>query len=197
MDKCIIHFEQVTREHLVELKDQESWKTLLNAAKIRKFKTVIELGKNLGESDIPAVKYHRKCRSLFTLKRDMQKSNSENDKTFLPASSNIRSSNRNSTSSQCRECEKLPFNCRFCQQTWTKRVKGTETKEKLNLCVELRADKLIKESSLLHNDPKIAALCTDDLIAKEAVYHKSCCRDFTRIVTAKKPGTIEEKTSKN
>ena len=172
MDKCIIQFEQVTEEHLVELKDRASWETLLNAAKIRKFKVVIEIDKNLGESDIPAAKYHRKCRSLFTLKRDLQKLNSENDKIFLSTTSNIRSSNRNSTSSQRRECEKLPFNCMFCQQT--KRVKGTETKEKLNLCVELRADKLIKEASLLHNDPRIAALCTDALLAKEAAYHKSC-----------------------
>ena len=143
-----------------------------------------------GESDIPAVKYDRKCRLLLTLKRDLQKLNSENDKTFLPTSSNIRSSNTNSTSSQHKECEKLPLNCTFCQQT--KRVKGTETKEKLNLCVELRADKLIKEASLLHNDPRIAALCTDDLIAKEAAHHKSCYRDFTRIVTANIPGIIEE-----
>ena len=78
----------------------------------------------------------------------------------------------------------------FCQQT--KRVKGTETKEKLNLCVELRADKLIKEASLLHSDPRIAALCTDDLTAKEAAYNKSCYQDFTRIVAANKPETIKE-----
>ena len=52
MDKCIICFEQVTKEHSVELKDQAS---LLNAAKIRKFKAVIEIQE---ESDIPAVKYH-------------------------------------------------------------------------------------------------------------------------------------------
>ena len=97
MDKCIIHFEQVTEEHLVELKDQALWETLLNAAKIRKFEPLIELDKNLGQSDIPAIKYHRKCRSLFTLKRDLQKLNSENDKTLLPTSSNIRSSNRNSS----------------------------------------------------------------------------------------------------
>ena len=38
MDKCIIHFEQVIKEHLVELKDRAS---LLNAEKIRKFKAVI------------------------------------------------------------------------------------------------------------------------------------------------------------
>ena len=169
MEKCIIHFEQAAEEHLVELKDRASWETLLNAAKIRKFKVVIEIDKNLGESDIPAAKYHRKCRSLFTLKRDLQKLNSENDKIFLSTTSNIRSSNRNSTSSQRRECKKLPLNWTFCQQT--KRVKGTDTKEKLNFCVQLRADKLIKEASLLHSDPRIVALCTDDLIAKEAAYH--------------------------
>ena len=55
-----------------------------------------------------------------------------------------------------------------CQQT--KRGKVTETKEKLNSCVELRADKLIKEASLMNNDPRIAALCADALIAKEAAY---------------------------
>ena len=62
----------------------------------------------------------------------------------------------------------------------------------LNLCVELIADKLIKEASLLHNDPRIAALCTDDLIAKQDAYHKSCYRNFTLIITVNNPGTIEE-----
>ena len=78
----------------------------------------------------------------------------------------------------------------FCQQA--KRVKGTETKENLNLYVKLTADKLIKEASLLHNDPKIVDFDTDDLIAKEAACHEICYRDFTGVVTAKKPGTIEE-----
>ena len=145
--------------------------------------------RNLGESDIPAVKYHQKYRSLFTLKRNMQKLNSQNDKGFLTTSSSNRSSNRNSTS-QRRECEKLSLNCMFCQQA--KRVKGTETKENLNLYVKLTADKLIKEASLLHNDPKIVDFDTDDLIAKEAACHEICYRDFTGVVTAKKPGTIEK-----
>ena len=51
---------------------------------------------------------------------------------------------------------------------------------------------MIKEASLLHNDPRIAALCTDDLIAEEVAYHKSCYWDFKRIVTANKQGTAEE-----
>ena len=45
MGKCIMHFEQVNEENLVELKDRASWETLLNAAKIRKFKAV-KLKKN-------------------------------------------------------------------------------------------------------------------------------------------------------
>ena len=57
---------------IVELKDRASWETLLNAAKIRKFKAVVEIAENLGESDIAAVKYHEKCCSLFTLKRELQ-----------------------------------------------------------------------------------------------------------------------------
>ena len=102
MDKCIIHFEQRTEERLVEFNDRALWETLLQAAKIRKFEAVIETGQNLRESDIQSVKYHRKCRSVFTLKRDLQKLNSKNDKTFLTTSSNIRSSNRNSISSKRR-----------------------------------------------------------------------------------------------
>ena len=54
----------------------------LNAANIRKFEAVTEIGKNLGESDISAVKDHRKCRLLFTLKRDLQKLNSKNNNFF-------------------------------------------------------------------------------------------------------------------
>ena len=78
----------------------------------------------------------------------------------------------------------------FCQHK--KCGKVTETKERLNLCVELRADKLIKEASLLNNDPRIAALSADALIAKEAAYHKSYYRDFTHIATANKPGIEED-----
>ena len=47
MDKCIIQFEQVTEEHLVELKDRASWETLLNAVKTGKFKAVIEIPRRI------------------------------------------------------------------------------------------------------------------------------------------------------
>ena len=51
------------------------------------------------------------------------------------------------------------------------------------MCLELRTDKVIPEASVLHDNERIAVLCTDALIAMEAVYQKTCYRDFTRTVT--------------
>ena len=112
-------------------------------------------GKNLGGSDIPVIKYHQKCRSLFRLKRDLQKLNSENDKTFSPTLSN----NRNNRVIEIllhlnEENHKISFTLHVLSTK--KGFKGTETKEKLNLCVKLRADKSIKE-----------ALCINDLTVNQ------------------------------
>ncbi|CAB3978709.1 Hypothetical predicted protein [Paramuricea clavata] len=38
-----------------------------------------------------------------------------------------------------------------------------------------------KKASLLRGDQRIAAITTDDLIAKEAKYHKTCYRNYTRV----------------
>ena len=58
---------------LVSLKDLESWKTLLNAAVIRNYEGILSISKTLNEGEIPRISYHRKCRSIFTLKRDLKK----------------------------------------------------------------------------------------------------------------------------
>ena len=58
---------------LVSLKDLESWKTLLNAAVIRNCEGILSISKTLNEGEIPRISYHRKCRSIFTLKRDLKK----------------------------------------------------------------------------------------------------------------------------
>ena len=65
--------------------------------------------------------------------------------------------------------------------TKAKPVWKTDTKEKLLSCAKLRADDSIRKASLLRGDQWIAAITTDDLIAKEAKYHKTCYRDYTRV----------------
>ena len=78
-----------------------------------------------------------------------------------------------------RDCGKLLPNCIFCNKT--KLVRKTDTKEKLLSCVELRVDDSIRKASLIRGDQRIAAITRDDLIAKEAKYHKTCCRDYTQV----------------
>jgi len=57
-------------EHLVSPKDISSWLALLEAAKVRNHQAVLDVAKTVQENHIPNIAYHRKCRSLFTMKRD-------------------------------------------------------------------------------------------------------------------------------
>ncbi|CAH3196979.1 unnamed protein product, partial [Porites evermanni] len=72
VDEGIIHCSDETGD-LVSLKDLESWKMLLNAAVIRNHEGILSIAKIFKEGEIPHISYHRKCRSIFTLKRDLKK----------------------------------------------------------------------------------------------------------------------------
>ena len=66
---CIIHCsDEEPDSKLVSPKYFESWITLLRAAEIRNYDPILGMSKGLPEGEIPAVRYHRKCRSIFTMK---------------------------------------------------------------------------------------------------------------------------------
>ena len=69
-DNCIIHCSDDNGK-LVCLKSYDSWKTLLNAAYIRSHEPLLNIAKALHGEEIPKIQYHRKCRSLFTLKKNL------------------------------------------------------------------------------------------------------------------------------
>ena len=50
----------------------ESWKTLRRAAEIRRHEEILAIAVN-SPDEIPEVYYHRKCRSIFTLKKDLDR----------------------------------------------------------------------------------------------------------------------------
>ena len=72
----------------------------------------------------------------------------------------------------------LTKKCIFCIKY--KYVKNSKNREKLTNCLQLRADGNIRELATKRNDAKIIAVTTDELIAKEACYHFTCYRDYTR-----------------
>ena len=52
--------------------NNDSWQTLLKAAEIRKYNLITDAAKNLRDKKVPKLYYHRKCRSIFTMKRDLE-----------------------------------------------------------------------------------------------------------------------------
>ena len=69
---CIIHCSD-DESLLISPKDLDSWKSLLKAATIRNHVPLHDLAENAKDGEIPPVTYHRKCRSLFTMKRELEK----------------------------------------------------------------------------------------------------------------------------
>ena len=73
--KCIIHSESfISDQHLNTLiapKDIQSWKSLLKAAELRCHEPLLELAKTVSGNDIPDIVYHRFCRRVFNMKRDL------------------------------------------------------------------------------------------------------------------------------
>ena len=71
---------------------------------------------------------------------------------------------------------KLERKCIFC----------SKVKRKLDSffpITEMKACQTLLEASKMCNDNRLRALCSKDLIAKEAYYHKTCYKEYTRILT--------------
>lgn len=80
---CIIH--QISSEpdgHLISPQDYNSWQTLFEAAKLRNHVPLLEIARHLGDKEIPQIAYHRKCHSLFTMKRDLEALKRKADVSF-------------------------------------------------------------------------------------------------------------------
>ena len=50
----------------------ESWLTLLDADKVRKHVPILDIARQLWNNKIPNGLYHRQCRSIFKMKRDLE-----------------------------------------------------------------------------------------------------------------------------
>ena len=69
---CMIHCTNSTNT-LLTLESMESWKTFLHAAHICSHQRILEVSKEHDGKGVPFVQYHRNCRSVFTMKKDLEK----------------------------------------------------------------------------------------------------------------------------
>lgn len=67
---CIIHctndFDDLTALH-----DIRSWESLLKEAEIRQYEPVLDLAEKWKDGEIPGICYHRKCRRILPMKKDL------------------------------------------------------------------------------------------------------------------------------
>ena len=176
--QCIVHYKSSKDEHLVTLQNYESWKTMLEAAKLRNFKPILDIANKLSEKETPTIYYHRNCRSLFTMKRNLdtlKRKSQQADEASENSCTSKRPSRR--SSSEARVYDQI---CIFCNKD--KFLKGSKSREKLTQAVQLRADQTLRECATRKGDDKILSVTSRDMVAAEVHYHVSCYKDYTRIM---------------
>ena len=95
---CVIHHESVKDDdNLISPRDFNSWTTILNAATLRQYTTIADIVSSLNEHEVPDIAYHRDCRSLFTMKRDLEALSRESKETVRESPSKFRLSSRRSS----------------------------------------------------------------------------------------------------
>ena len=66
MAECCVHYETVKEAKLLELSNEDSWSTLLDATVLRNERILIQISQNLSDVQIPDLYYHKVCRARFT-----------------------------------------------------------------------------------------------------------------------------------
>lgn len=165
-------------EKLVFLKDITSWQSLLQAARIRNHRPVLDIEETLQENEIPNISYHRKCRMLFTMKRELEKiKQGIRDEADEHDSSEPREKRprrrQSSTDRRVYDTE-----CIFCNRDKFQKTK--KSREKLTKAVQLKTDHTLRQCAISKQDTKILAITSRDIVAAEAHYHASCYRNYTR-----------------
>lgn len=165
--------------NLITPQDINSWNTLLKAAEIRNYMPVLEEAKTVEEGGIPAsVMYHRKCRTLFTMKQELDK--------LSRAKRDAENAENNAVSVQERITRQAPSTsrtydqiCIFCGRV-SKYKKASKSREPLIKCCDLRADDSIRTSAVAKGDNRMIGILSREIVAAEACYHRCCYRDYTR-----------------
>ena len=166
---CLIHCTKDSGD-LSSVQDLQSWQTLVRAAEIRQYAPILDLAKTVVGEELPTITYHRKCRSIFTMKRDLDNiCNRERIQCNEPELSERRSSIREPPT-------KSTTHKRVCifYDKVSKYAKGKDVPEKPIQCIDLRADKNIRKTALANNDSKLLAIVSRDLVAAKACYRGTC-----------------------
>ena len=146
----------------------------VNATQIRKFEPILKIKEETKPDILPDIWYHCECWSIFTMKEDLQHIEKEKQGTDSEGTSSElspRRSIRYPTSELL-----LPKKCR----SKVKLIRKTRTQGKLIFCNNSCIDQTLKMASQPKIDKRIMTAHSDELIAKDAYYHRTCCQSLSR-----------------
>jgi len=180
--QCIICCQLAPLYELTKPIDKQSLNTLHEAASIHNFQPILNL--QIEEYD-DKLYYHRKCRATFTLQKTLRRlaRREETPSTSIES----RKSNREPAQQSSHILEQI---CIFCNKK-TKYIKGTKTKEPLSQSQTLRSDERVRQAAMAKLDDRIMAITSQELVAAEARYHRSCYRNYMRKVPVPSTTTLE------
>ena len=203
----MIHCKK-SKSTLTKLKKEETWKKIVEAAKIRSYKPVLELAAT-HETNLPSdVSYHRECQQMFTLKSTLESikknSNIQKEKeqqkkgslqsllnscqdfeTSAPSAPQLRSSFNLPSSTSSASNTLLPELCIICNKK-DKYVK--RELEPLRTCQMPSTVPTLKKFATEKSDFQMLSLITTrNLYTAFGKYHHSCYQDYTRPVAVQKP----------
>jgi hypothetical protein len=182
---CVIHSgtSNTTSDTVVKPLTESTWTRIKDVARQRQACEDTNLRLDQICKQIPVAfndrlhGFHRCCYQTFTNTKYLRKRQTSGDVTNdMQPSTSKRS--RSETSTVLLPSDK----CLFCgqQQRWVS-GKGKGKREQLTKCVTETAEASIKEAANAKQDTKLLCIIQDvDLIAREAHYHNSCRRNFTR-----------------
>ena len=113
----------------------------MKAATIQNHRPLLDLAENVKKGEITHVSYQRKCRNLFTMKRDLE--------SISQVTANLISEEQRPRREEPSTTRTHPKICIFCQKTTA-----------LTQCVDLRADASIRKASIAAGDGRIIGLAS-------------------------------------
>ena len=159
---------------MTELKQISTWETLKRAAEIRCHD--IQNHEVDEETGLPAISYHQKLYQFFTMKSSLDKIEDALKKRLLFAS--FDTSNESDTRPKQGNSKQgtvlLLKDCIFCRKNKYK----NKVLEKLVKCVDERA---IIDAAKSSDNFYVKGLADQNLIAREAHYHTSCYKIFSKL----------------
>ena len=176
---CVIHCTS-DNTALRSIQDRKSWDALYRAALIRQHAPLLEIGLDLPKDAVPDVKYHKQCQSTSTMKKLLEAIVSGED-----GSSSGKQTVEPRRSMRITQSQSKMYDyeiCILCENK-TKYLKRDRTREKLVLCQELHGDKALRKAAELKDDERLEVLLNREPVATEGLYHLSCYKSYTWIVS--------------